>query len=310
MLDLAVVIVTWNNAAVIGDALSSLLADLDASGLRFQVWLADSASSDATADLVERDFPQVRLIRSEINLGFGRANNLALRQIGFWQDTAAADLPNAVYLLNPDTVTQSGATKTLHETLFAISDAGLVGARLRFADGSFQHSAFRFPGLRQIWCEFFATPGRFREGAFNGRYPRALYDRGEPFAVDFALGATMMLKRDALRQCGGFDERFFMYCEEVDLQWRMRRNGWQVYCAPSARVIHLGGGSASQARPASLVNLWRSRLQLADKHYPAWQRAMARRLITAGMRRRIKTLRGVDDELAAACAEVIELART
>ena len=79
--------------------------------------------------------------------------------------------------------------------------------------GSFQHGAFIFPGLRQIYTEFFWTPGRFIEGQFNGRYPRSYYAGSEPFEVDFTLGATMMLRREVILQTGGFDEDFFMYCE-------------------------------------------------------------------------------------------------
>ena len=309
MLDLAVVIVAWNNRSVIGDALSSLLSDLAASHLRCQVYVVDSASSDGTPDLVAREFPQVKLIRSGDNIGFGASNNLALRALGFGKAGAASALPKAVYLLNPDTVTHPCATRALYDALESRLNAGVVGARLTYPDGSFQHSAFRFPGLRQIYCEFFSAPGRFLDGRFNGRYPRSLYAGSAPFAVDFALGATMMFKREALITCPGFDEHFFMYCEEVDLQWRLRRKGWKAYCVPAAHVMHIGGFSASQARPASVVNLWRSRLTLFDKHYPPSKRAMARRLIIAGMRRRIHQLSSQDADMVAACREVIELAR-
>ena len=309
MLDLAVVIVAWNNRAVIGDALSSLLADLAASELRHEVWLVDSASSDGTADFVTQEFPQVKVMRSGDNIGFGASNNLALRALGFGEPDASTSLPNAVYLLNPDTATHAGATLSLYDALASSPDAGVVGARLSYPDGGFQHSAFHFSGLRQIYCEFFPAPGRFLDGAFNGRYPRSLYAASAPFAVDFVLGATMMFKREALTACPGFDEDFFMYCEEVDLQWRLRRKGWRAYCVPSAHVMHIGGFSASQARPASVVNLWRSRLTLCDKHYPPSKRWLARRLIIAGMRRRIRQLSRDDAELAAACREVIELAR-
>ena len=309
MTDLAAVIVTWNNRAEIADAIGSLLTDLAATDLKYEVLLVDSASADGTADLVAECFPQVKLIRSHDNIGFGAANNLAFRALGFDSDAAAADLPKVVYLLNPDTITHRGATLTLVDALHAMPRAGVVGAQLSYADGSFQHSAFHFPSLRQIYCEFYPAPGRFREGSFNGRYPRSAYASTEPFAVDFVLGATLMLKREALIDCGGFDEQFFMYCEEVDMQWRMRKKGWQINCVPAAHVTHIGGASASQQRPASLVNLWRSRLQLCDKHYSAPKRALARQLIIAGMNRRISRLSPDEAELEAACREVIHLAR-
>lgn len=167
---------------------------------------------------------------------------------------------------------------------------GLVGAALRFGDGSFQHAAFAFPGLRQLWTEFFPTPGRFIEGCWNGRYPRASYEGGSPFEVDFTLGATMMLRAEVIQQVGMFDEQFFMYCEEVDWAWRIRRAGWRIACVPAALVVHLGGQSTGKARARSILNLWQSRLQLFRKHYPAWKLALARRMIILGMALRRRAL--------------------
>ncbi len=305
-LDLAVVIVTWNNAAVILPALQSLRADLDNTSLRHEVWLVDSASNDATVALVREHFPQVKLLVCERNLGFGAANNLALSSLGF-AGGASSDTPAAVYLLNPDTLAQPGSTQTLYDTLMANPQLGVVGARLSYADGRFQHSAFRFPGLRQVYCELFPVPGRLLEGRFNGRYPRSLYESAAAFLIDFPLGATMMLKRAAILQSGGFDEDFFIYCEEVDWAWRIRKLGWRIACEPRAHVIHLGGQSTGQAHPSSFVHLWRSRLLLMDKHLPGWKRRLARWLIIRGMRRR---LRGLDDaELADACREIMEMAQ-
>ena len=310
MIDLAVAVVTWNNADVIADALQSLLADLQCSGLSSDVWLVDSASSDATVAIVRERFAAVNLIACERNIGFGAGNNLALRAIGFGGNVEAAALPSAVYLLNPDTVTQPGACRRLFDALMARAEVGLVGARLAFGDGRFQHSAFRFPGLRQIWSEFFPTPGRMVEGAFNGRYPRTQYDLGRTFEVDFTLGATMMLRREVIQQTHGFNTNYFLYCEEIDWAWRIRRAGWRVLCVPQARVTHLGGGSTSQARPRSLIDLWKSRLLLYDTYYPRWKRAAARQLLIAGMRRKLRALGKADPEMNRACLAVIELAKT
>ena len=306
-IDLAVIVVTWNNADVISAALRSLLDDLHGSGLRHQVHVVDSNSSDNSAALVRRDFPRVKLLECADNRGFGAANNLALRRLGFGgaQD---ADTPAAVYLLNPDTITQPGACRRLYESLMASDDLGVVGAALSYADGSFQHSAFRFPGLRQLYCELFPAPGRWLEGAFNGRYSRARYQAAAPFDIDFPLGATMMLKREVIEQAGLFDEAFFLYCEEVDWAWRIRKLGWRIACEPRARVTHLGGQSTGQARPASLVHLWRSRLLLCKKQLPRWKRPVARWLIRLGMRRKLHALES-ESALANACREIIEMAQ-
>ena len=308
-IDLAVVIVTWNNAAVIGDALQSLIDDLGESRLRHEVWVVDSASDDQTVEIARRDFPAIKLIENERNIGFAAANNLALRRLGFGDAPPEQEQPTAVFLLNPDTVTHRGATRRLYDELLSRSDAGVVGARLTYADGSFQHSAFRFPGLRQIWAELFPTTGRLLESSFNGRYARSRYADDRAFEVDFTLGATMMLRREVIEQSGLFDEDFFLYCEEVDWAWRIKNLGWRIFCVPTAHVTHIGGGSTSQARPSSLIQLWKSRLLLYDKHHPTWKRRLARRLIIWGMRRKMCRLSAADAELAAACRAVIELAK-
>ena len=292
MVDLAVVIVTWNVRDLALQALQSLYDDLHVHGPQAaQVYVVDNASVDSTADAIATTFPQVKLTASPENLGFGAANNLALRQIGFGS-LSTDQLPQAVYLLNPDTITQPGATRTLYDAVVSDPTLGLAGARLSYEDGGFQHSAFRFPGLRQLWVEFFPTPGRFYESEFNGRYPREHYESNHPFAIDFPLGATMMLRREVIEQTGMFDEQFFMYCEETDWAWRIHESGWQVKCVPAAHVMHLEARSTGQARPQSLINLWRSRLRLYRKHTPAWKLALARRLIALGMQRKARQIEG------------------
>ncbi len=279
MPDLSVVIVTWNVRALALEALRSLFADLGTSGLSAEVYVVDCASNDGTPEAIEEAFPQVRLTASAENLGFSRGNNLAIQQI-----MSAAEESTAVYLLNPDTITQPGATRTLYDALMSNPRYGLVGAGLTYADGSYQHSAFVFPGLRQLWVEFFPTPGRMIEGKFNGRYGHS----EEPFPVDFVLGATMMLRREVIEQTGMFDERYFMYCEEIDWAWRIHMAGWEVWCIPAAHVTHLAGQSTGQVRPRSVIYLWESRLLLAEKHYPGWKLRLARLLIALGMGRKMR----------------------
>ena len=297
-MDLAVIIVSWNTRDLTLDTLRTLTADLDAHGPQAEIWVVDSASSDGSAQAVRAEFPQVKLIANDTNLGFAAGNNAALRALGFGDDPAPAKQPHAVYLLNPDTQTQPGATRALYDALFTLPKAGVVGAQLSYADGSFQHGAFMFPGLRQILVDLYPVPGRLHESRFNGRYPRAAYERGVPFPVDHTLGATMMLRREVIVQTGLFDEDYFMYCEEVDWSIRIRRAGWEIYTVPTAHVVHLAGQSTSQVRPQSMVNLWRSRYRLFAKHYPPLMRVVARPLVQLGMARKIAQTRR-DENLAA-----------
>lgn len=310
MTDLAIIIVTWHVRDMALDALRTLSADLEQTNLSTQVIVVDNASNDGTVEAIREQFPEVVIIPSAKNLGFGRANNAGMGYLGFNRDTPADELPKAVYLLNPDTLTQLGATQAMYDVLMADTRNGLVGARMTYGDGRFQHSAFAFPGLRQLWVEFFPTPGRFIEGCFNGRYPQDLYNGNEPFEVNFMLGATMMLRREVIQQTGMFDEQFFVYSEEVDWQWRMRKAGWRIFCVPNAHIVHLVGQSTSQVKAKSVLYLWESRLKLFKKHYPTWKLILAKQVIALGMNRKIQQARhdNLSDEVIQAYQTVREMA--
>jgi GT2 family glycosyltransferase len=281
---LAVIVVTWNVREYVLAALDSVLADLARTPVQGKVWVVDNQSSDQTAEAIKVRFPEVRLLEPGSNLGFAGGNNTALRAIGF---PNGPDLPEYVLLLNPDTVVQPGALTALIEGLQA-AGAGLAGARLVYGDRSFQHSAFAFPGLAQLFIDLFPVPGRIRESRINGRYPRRLYEGRQPFDVDHPLGATFLLRREVIQQVGTFDEQFHLYCEEIDWARRIKAAGWGVVCVPSAEVVHYGGQSTSQVRPQSVVNLWAARLKLYRKHYGPIKRALAKMILRAGMNRAIQ----------------------
>jgi len=279
--DLAVVIVSWNVRELLADCLHSLFDDLAQSKLEAAVWVVDNGSTDGSPEMVARAFPAVRLITSEENLGFAAGNNRALRAI---LTHHASHFTRYVWLLNPDTEVQAGATATLVSALDADSRAGVAGAKLLYPDGSLQQSAFRFPGLLQLAFDLFNLPARFYETSLNGRYPRRLYEGQAPFPVDHPLGAAMMVRAETIAEVGLLDEGFWMYCEEIDWCWRIRQAGWQVCCVPAALVVHHGGRSTGQMRVASFTALWRSRLRLYDKHYAPSKRRLARWLVRLGMR--------------------------
>ena len=150
-------------------------------------------------------------------------------------------------------------------------------------DGSFQHSAFHFPGLTQIFLDFFPVHHRLADSPVNGRYSRRLYEAGEPFPVDHPLGAALMVRSETLARVGSFDERFFMYCEEIDLCRRIKATGWEIYCVPQAKIVHLVGQSTGQFREQMFVALWRSRFLMFEKHKGATFRWAAQRLVGLGL---------------------------
>jgi N-acetylglucosaminyl-diphospho-decaprenol L-rhamnosyltransferase len=299
----SVVIVSWNVRELLARCLSSLFADLDASHLPARVIVVDNASRDGTPEMIRSQFLGVELIAREDNLGFAAGNNLGLRACGFDTDNAAVR-PAACLLLNPDTEVNPGAIKTLLDTLYSHPDSAIVTSQLSYGDGSFQHSAFHFPGLGQLYIDLFQVPGRFYESRWNGRYPRRLFEGNEPFEIDTPLGAVMLLRREAIEQVGIFDEGFALYCEEIDWAARFKEAGWKNLCAPVAHIVHHSGKSTSQVQIESFIKLWTSRYRLHTKHpqfAPLW---LARRIVIAGMKRKQKD---ASVEMKAACETVINL---
>jgi N-acetylglucosaminyl-diphospho-decaprenol L-rhamnosyltransferase len=304
MTDLGIIIVNWNVRDLLTECLDSVTGSLSTrhSPLSTEILVVDNASTDGSADMVRDRFPQVRLITSEANLGFAGGNNAGLRAWGlgsptsdFRPPTFDFQPPRYILLLNPDTVAHGDALGTMVDFMDATPKAGICGARLIYGDGSFQHSAFGFPGLWQIALDAPGVNPRLLDSRLNGRYSRKLYAGGQPFEVDHPLGASMLVRLEAIRRVGLMDEGFHMYCEEIDWAWRIKKAGWEIFCVPQAEIIHYGGQSTRQVKPEMIVALWTSRLRLYRKHYPAWKLTAARWLVCRKMR---AELRRVDASLA------------
>ena len=279
---LGVVVVSFNTAALLDACLRSVHAALVETG-----WLADAEvvvvdnhSADESVAFVRRHHPWVRLVASDVNLGFTAANNVALAP---WA-SGAAPCPARVLLLNPDAELLPGALAALAAVLDAEPRTAVVGPSLRYADGRFQHGAFRFPGLVQTGLDLWPV-ARLADSRLNGRYPRRRYDRGRPFDVDAVLGACMLVRADALQAVGPLDTGYFMYCEELDWCQRFRAAGWRVRCVPAAGVIPHGGASTSRFQSTTFVHLWRSRLRYFDAHAGGVRARLLRALVRIGFAR-------------------------
>jgi GT2 family glycosyltransferase len=303
MMNLGIIIVSYNTRELLRHCLVSVDAETArTSDLQVTTVVVDNASADASAEMVARDFPHVHLIASDENLGFARGNNVGFRHLGFGQ---VGPRPDAVLLLNPDTELHPHALAILTRFLQENPQVGGCCPRLNYGDGSFQHSAFHFPGLIQLYLDLYPIP-RLMDTRLNGRYPRSRYDAGQPFAIDFALGAALMVRAEAIEAVGLLDEAYFMYAEEMDWQKRLQRAGWPMVCVPRARVTHYEGQSARQFRRAMTVALWRSRLRYYHQHHAPWKRNLERKLLAWALRGRIMRARkAADAEAIAAWEEIL-----
>lgn len=263
---LAVIIVSWNVKELLNHCLLSLREELEQAKVDAQVWVVDNASADETPSMVRQQHPWVHLETCDENIGFVRGNNLILERLQQQARLPRQAPPDFVWLLNPDTIVQPGALDTLLRFMQDNPRAGLIGPTLRNPDGSLQTCAFRFPGLLQPLFDLGYLPQRFYYTRFNGRYPEGAFEKAQPFRIDHPLGAAMLARGETIRDVGFLDEQFFMYCEEIDWAWRMRKAGWDVWLVPEAQITHFGGASTGQARPATTAYLWESRAKLYHKH--------------------------------------------
>jgi len=304
---LTVVVVSYNVVALLRNCLHSVIASAahSAQWLSVDVVVVDNASQDDSAAMVAAEFPDVRLITSETNLGFTGGNNLALHSLGF---ASAGDeltdppipspqslIPDFILLLNPDTRVEADALGQMAAFLCDNPTAGAVGAHLSYGDGSFQHGAFQFPGLVQVALDLLPLadlPGvcrfvpRLLGSPLNGRYARTLWEGKRHFPVDFVLGAALMMRGKAIGQVGVLDDGYFMYCEEMDWCLRLQDAGWSVYALPTARIIHLEAQSSRQARWGVFERLWRSRFRFYQKqrvHYSSSFLPRLRLLVRIGV---------------------------
>lgn len=254
MATVAVIVANWNTRDLLAECLASV--EETTGTIDVETVVVDNASSDGSPAMVRERFPNVRLIVNRENLGFARANNQAI----------AATATPYILMLNSDARLGGAALQRLLERVTAEPRAGIVGAQLRFPDGSFQLSHARFPSLGRE-ALILSGLGRVLYGPW---YPSAApgADSG-PCVAEWVGGACMLARRSAFEAVGGFDEGYFLYGEEMDLCYRLRAAGWQVWYEPAARVVHHGAASSARMHAALEERLYRGRMQFFRKHYGA-----------------------------------------
>jgi GT2 family glycosyltransferase len=236
--------------------------------------VVDNGSSDGTPELVRERFPEARLIKQE-NRGLGAGWNAGIEAAGGrW-----------LFFLNADAWVAGDGIAKLVQVLEREPKAAVAGPRLRYPDGRLQRSVRGFPTLWRLATEYYFL----RKLAPQTRALNAFYGGGfrhdSELEAEFLMGAALLVRREAIEQVGGLDERFFLFSEEVDWCYRFRQAGWKVIFTPAAEVVHVGGASHAG-------RLFREQVQghllFLDKHRGARRAAAARRLLATAL-----TLRGL-----------------
>jgi GT2 family glycosyltransferase len=266
---LSISIVHHQGLEMIRDCLASIFAHAPSS-LDFEVIVVDNKSTDGAVDMIEREFPQVKLIKNQERHGFGHNQNTGIQ----------ASRGDYIFVYNDDTLVHGKALTELCQFLDQNPKVGLVGPKLLNADGTLQKSCYKFPSpVRCIWENLLLTAA-FPNSTIFGDYRN--WDHDSVREVDFVIGAAMLVRQAVVQQVGLFDERFFMYSEETDWQMRIKKAGWQIKLDPLAEIVHLGGKSSEDAKDRQFCEFNFSARKLMLKHYGKFGAAIQTLSMTAG----------------------------
>lgn len=252
---ISIIIVNWNTRELLEKCLSSLFfwtTDID-----FEIIVVDNNSADNSCRMVAEKFQAVKLIKSEINLGFAKANNLGLKSA----------VGEYLLFLNPDTELIENSVKKLVELMENNSRWGIAGSKILNPNKTLQQSVRGFPdGLSQLLITL-NIHKIFPRLPVIRKYLMVDFDYNNQAVVDQVMGAVFMTRKKVLEQIGGWDENFRLWFEEVDLCYRAKKAGWLVVYTPATAVIHHGGASFSQARTYDKQKVFsRSLLYFFKKH--------------------------------------------
>lgn len=245
---LSIIIVNWNTRDITRACLASVRERLQ--GYSYEVIIVDNASSDDSVAMIREEFPEYRLIANTENAGFGRANNQAMR------------VARGQYflLLNSDTLVIDDAIQRFVAFMEKHPRVGLAGCKLLFEDRTLQFSCYRFPSIPVALLEetmlYKVLPRARRGRALLGGY----WGHDSVREVDWVSGAVMLLRREVFETTGGFDERLFMYGEDMEWCMRVRDRGWRILFTPDCAIVHLKHKSADIKYGDERVDLCHKRL--------------------------------------------------
>ena len=243
---LSVVIVSYNVRELLTACIDSVVKA--AEGIDSEVFVVDNKSVDDTIEVISRDYPWVHLINNKENLGFSKANNIAIRQ-------AEGEY---VLLLNPDTVVAEGTLRGAIEFMDQHPEAGGAGVRMHNADGTLAPESRRAVPTPMVAAR--------KMLGFTKRYYMSYLSWDEPGQIEVISGAFMLLRRKAIDQVGMLDEDFFMYGEDIDLSYRLLKGGWQNWYLP-LDIIHYKGQSTQKSDFRYVHVFYQAMLIFFRKHY-------------------------------------------
>lgn len=254
MFDVSVVIVSWNTKDILQNCLKSVYEQ--SHNISFEVIVVDNASSDGSAEMIKKDFPQVILTENSKNCGFAAANNQGI----------AIAKGRYVLLLNSDTIVLDGAIEKILYFADTHPESAVVGCRVLNPDRTLQPTCFMFPSILNMFLSSTYLYKLFPKSRFFGRERMTWWNGNDVREVDVVRGCFMFVRQNAIQQVGSIDERFFMYAEETDWCYRFKKTSWKVMFTPAGEIIHFGGQSSRQMPAQMTLQLRGSILLFMKKH--------------------------------------------
>jgi len=278
MLDVGIVILNWNTRDLLQRCLETVLAS--EGDFTYQVVVVDNASTDGSAAMVRQNFPTVQVIESGSNSGYSFGNNLGLRALGFCEKREA---PRYAVLLNPDTEVPPLAFYEMTRFMDTHPDVGVAGPKLVLEDGSLDLACRRsFPTPAVSFYRFSGLSRLFPNNPRFGRYNMTFVDPDQEIEVDSVVGAYMQVRREAIEQAGLLDETFFMYGEDLDWAYRIKKAGWKVFYHPQVVVKHVKRAASRKSKKAQF-EFQRAMLIFYQKHYRATTPLWLHSLVILGL---------------------------
>lgn len=263
---ISVVIVSYNTKDLLRNCLKSILCG--DSGLISEIIVVDNNSWDGSPQMVAEEFPEVLIIKNTKNLGYAKAVNQGIRQ----------SRSKYILILNPDIEVMEGSILNLWRFMETHPDVGIAGAQLLNPDGSIQMSCRTFYTFPVFLLRRTPLGRLFPNAKVLRKHLMADWDHQSDREVDWVLGACLMVRREALDSVGGMDERFFLYFEDVDWCYRMKKHGWKVYYVHSARMKHLHRRESAKILPdMKVVSHFLSMIHFYDKWDAALYKLKKRR---------------------------------
>jgi len=254
---LSVVVISYNTKELTKQTLQSIF-DKKIYNYTYEVIVVDNASTDGSIEMLKKEFPQVKLILSDKNLGFSKGNNLAIKQ----------SQGQYILLLNSDTVIIDDCLEKSIRYMEKHKSVGALGCKVLLSNGELDHACKRgFPTPEASLYYMLKMDKLFPESTKFGQYTLNYLSQDEINEVDSVTGAFMMVRREAFDQVGLLDEDFFMYGEDIDWCYRIKTAGWKIIYFPESKIIHYKGGSSKKKRWKVMYEFHRAMYLFYHKHY-------------------------------------------